>query len=200
MAGLTSETASPNKSQQKPSRPTKREPSTNHAVDSEPGSSSICRLLPATPLSANDDLRAKVLRQVEYWLSDDYLKKDETILKKMKSGWLPISQIAQPKQMKRLNASVEFIADSLRSSSRNIIVSDDGRQLRRRVPFSMEKALSADVRTIVVRHLPDNISKGELLASFSASGDIEHIHIVEAKQVYPSSRKGAKPPVPVYRK
>uniref|UniRef100_A0A7S4D6Z8 HTH La-type RNA-binding domain-containing protein n=1 Tax=Heterosigma akashiwo TaxID=2829 RepID=A0A7S4D6Z8_HETAK len=155
------------------------------------------------PSLADDSLRAKVLRQIEYWLSDDQLKKDDYILKKMRGGWIPIRHLAKLKQIQRLNLSIDFIADSLRSST-DLVVSEDGREIQRRVPFSMEKALSADFRTIVVRYLPDNISEeGQLMTSFSTShnsSEVEHVKIVKAKTVCPSHRKGQKPPFPVHMK
>lgn len=167
----------------------------HHQVNNTPGSATV------VPSSADENLRAKVLRQIEYWLSDDQLKRDHDILKKMRGGWIPIGHIAKLKRIERLNLSIDFIADSLRSST-DLIVSEDGRQLRRRVPFSMEKALSADFRTIVVRNLPDNISEvGQLMTGFSSqSGEVDHVKIVKAKTICPSYRKGQKTPFAVHMK
>mmetsp|Transcript_7724 Transcript_7724/g.12408 ORF Transcript_7724/g.12408 Transcript_7724/m.12408 type:complete len:296 (+) Transcript_7724:70-957(+) len=167
----------------------------HHQVNNTPGSATV------VPSSADENLRAKVLRQIEYWLSDDQLKKDDDILQKMLGGWIPISHIAKLKRIERLNLSIDFIADSLRSST-DLIVSEDGTQLRRRVPFSMEKVLSADFRTVVVKYLPDNISEvGQLMTGFSSqSGEVDHVKIVKAKTICPSYRKGQKTPFAVHMK
>jgi len=123
------------------------------------------------------DLMERVIRQVEYWLSDENLKNDEFIVKRMSKGWVQIKLLATMKKMKRLTKDTYFIADALRNSEK-LIVSDDDTKVCRKVPFCLEEALSAELRTVMAKNLPEDVQLDELNDLFSECGEIEHSNIV----------------------
>ncbi|KAK9170662.1 hypothetical protein Syun_002802 [Stephania yunnanensis] len=75
---------------------------------------------PGFPILAPETvaLRANVVKQIEYYFSNENLQNDYHLLSLMdEHGWVPISKIADFNRVKRMNVNIPFILDSLRSSS-----------------------------------------------------------------------------------
>lgn len=71
--------------------------------------------------------------QVEYYLSDNNLKKDRffhTKISTAKEGWIPISLILNCNKVKSLGATANSIAEAVESSDK-VEVSMDKKQIRR---------------------------------------------------------------------
>jgi len=134
------------------------------------------------------DLKERVIRQVEYWLSDENLKNDEFILKRMKKGWVQIKVLASLKKMKRQTKDQLFIAEALRSSEK-LIVNDQNTKVCRRIPFVLEEAICAEMRTVMAKNLSEDITQEALLDMFSEWGYIEHANIVQPRTVHSSKNK-----------
>jgi La-related protein 7 len=126
------------------------------------------------------DLAERVIRQVEYWLSDENLKTDEYILKKLKNGWISIKLLTTFKKMKRLTKDHKFIAHALRHSDK-LVLNKAGTQVSRKVPFVLEEALCAELRTVMAKNLPETIQLEELKTLFSECGAIQHANIVQPR-------------------
>ncbi|XP_051120482.1 la-related protein 1A-like [Andrographis paniculata] len=95
------------------------------------------------PPSPNAALRANVLKQIEYYFSDENLQNDYYLISLMDDqGWVPISTIAEFKRVKRMNVEVSFILDTLQSSNS---VEVKGEKVRRRnewekwIPTTLKK-------------------------------------------------------------
>lgn len=79
-------------------------------------------------------LRANIVKQIEYYFSDENLQNDHYLLSLMDDhGWVPISIIADFKRVKRMSTNIPFILDALQSSS-SIEVQND--KVRRRDEWS----------------------------------------------------------------
>uniref|UniRef100_A0A453FJ71 HTH La-type RNA-binding domain-containing protein n=1 Tax=Aegilops tauschii subsp. strangulata TaxID=200361 RepID=A0A453FJ71_AEGTS len=152
-----------------PSRPLEAEedplivPDTSEATNV--GTGSVVPLLPSPPLEAEDDplivpvidasseasdvvtsgvvltdeLRDKIVKQVEYYFSDENLPTDEFMLKfvmKNKEGLgnVPLGVIASFRKMKKLVQDHSTIEAALRTSSK-LVVSSNGKRVRRLHPL-----------------------------------------------------------------
>ncbi|TPX31323.1 hypothetical protein SmJEL517_g05342 [Synchytrium microbalum] len=88
----------------------------------------------AARLAKSDDMKAKILTQVEYYFSDANLPTDLWLLRSLhaNNGWLKLELLSTFNNMKKLNTNVEVIADALRRSPQLLQVSEDGLYVRRR--------------------------------------------------------------------
>ncbi|GAV59102.1 La domain-containing protein [Cephalotus follicularis] len=72
---------------------------------------------PMPPLETVD-LRANIVRQIEYYFSDENLQNDHFLKSLMDGqGWVSISSVADFKRVKRMCTDIQFILDALQSSS-----------------------------------------------------------------------------------
>ncbi|KAL3530103.1 hypothetical protein ACH5RR_009425 [Cinchona calisaya] len=63
-------------------------------------------------------LRGNIMKQIEYYFSDENLQNDHYLLALMDDhGWVPISIIADFKRVKKMSTDIPFILDALQASS-----------------------------------------------------------------------------------
>ncbi|KAE8728971.1 Peroxidase superfamily protein [Hibiscus syriacus] len=152
-----------------------------------------------------DDLRMKIVKQVEYQL-------------------MPISLIASTKKIKSLVNGNQFLAQALRSSSKLVIsfvslvfsdssqtdntidlrgscnyfcsfscaskvVSADGKKVRRKHPFTEKDREEMQSRTIVIENLPEDHSHQNLDKIFNVVGSVKNIRICHPLESYSSNSK-----------
>ncbi|XVF05659.1 hypothetical protein REPUB_Repub05bG0191700 [Reevesia pubescens] len=85
-------------------------------------------------------LRANIVKQIEYYFSDENLQNDHYLISLMDDqGWVPISTIADFKRVKRMSTDIQFILDALLSSS---TIEVQGDKIRRRDEWSKWTASS----------------------------------------------------------
>ncbi|XP_022898362.1 la-related protein 1A-like isoform X2 [Olea europaea var. sylvestris] len=88
-------------------------------------------LMPPSPVI---NLKADIIKQIEYYFSDENLQNDHYLISLMDDqGWVPVSIIADFKRVKRMNTNIPFILDALQASS---TVEVQGERLRRRDEWS----------------------------------------------------------------
>ncbi|KAF6161889.1 hypothetical protein GIB67_039608 [Kingdonia uniflora] len=79
-------------------------------------------------------LRVTIVKQIEYYFSDENLNKDGYLISLMDDqGWVPISSIANFNRVKNMTSNIPFILDAMRSSS---TVEVQGDKVRRRGDWS----------------------------------------------------------------
>ncbi|KAJ9541668.1 hypothetical protein OSB04_028174 [Centaurea solstitialis] len=89
--------------------------------------------IPVLP-SQTQTLRANVIKQIEYYFSEQNLQSDQYLLSLMDDhGWVPISTIADFKRVKRMSTDIPFIVDALQSSS---TLEVQGNKVRKREEWS----------------------------------------------------------------
>ncbi|KAL3335820.1 hypothetical protein AABB24_031843 [Solanum stoloniferum] len=99
----------------------------------------------STPPSPALALRESILKQIEYYFSDQNLLNDHYLLSLMDDqGWVPISIIADFKRVKKMSTDIAFIIDALQASS---TVEVKGDKLRRRDEWSKWVSASADQKS-----------------------------------------------------
>ncbi|XP_050231994.1 la-related protein 6C [Mercurialis annua] len=152
---------------------------------------------PVSPNSSNksviltDDLRQKILKQVEYQFSDMSLLANESMSKhisKDPEGYVPISVIASTKKMKSLVNNNHLLAQALQSSSK-LVVSEDNKKVKRKIPFTEKDREELQCRTVIVENLPEDHSHQNLEKIFSVVGSVRTVRICHPQESNSSRTK-----------
>ncbi|XP_038699554.1 la-related protein 6A isoform X2 [Tripterygium wilfordii] len=126
-----------------------------------------------------DDLKRKIIKQVEYYFSDENLPTDKyllSLIKKNKEGFVPISVIASFRKMKKLSRDYLLITAALRESSL-LVVSSDAKKVKRIHPLPFNEARDPKFCTVLVENLPEDHSVENIRRIFCAVGNIKNISI-----------------------
>ncbi|CDY22991.1 BnaC03g40780D [Brassica napus] len=140
----------------------------------------------------SDDLRLKIVKQVEYQFTDMSLLANKSISKhinKDPEGYVPISYIASTKKIKALTSHHHLVALALRSSSK-LVVSEDNKKVKRKIPFTDRDREELQGRTVVVENLPDDHSYQNLEKIFGVVGNVTAIRICHPPESNTSRPKG----------
>ncbi|EOA32461.1 hypothetical protein CARUB_v10015738mg [Capsella rubella] len=140
----------------------------------------------------SDDLRLKIVKQVEYQFTDMSLLANESISKhisKDPEGYVPISYIASTKKIKALTSNHHLVSLSLRSSSK-LVVSEDGKKVKRTSQFTDRDREELQGRTVVAENLPDDHSYQNLEKIFGVIGNVKAIRICHPPESNSSRPKG----------
>jgi len=138
-----------------------------------------------------NDLQQKINKQVEYQFSDMSLLAYDALVKhinKDPEGYVPISVIASTKKIKSLVSNNSVLVQALRSSPR-LVVSDDGKKVRRRDPFTERAKEELQSRTIVAENLPEDHSHQNLEKIFGVVGSVKTIRICHPQESNSSRSK-----------
>ncbi|RLN31069.1 la-related protein 6B-like [Panicum miliaceum] len=136
-----------------------------------------------------DEVVHKITKQVEYYFSDINLATTEHLMRfitKDPEGYVPISVIAS---FKKVKASVRnsMLAAALRASSK-LVVSDDGKRVKRQEPFTESDLQELKSRIVVAENLPGDPSYQNLKRIFSAVGSV-----ISIRTCYPQTPNGSGP-------
>ncbi|GLT59213.1 hypothetical protein SLA2020_320460 [Shorea laevis] len=140
-----------------------------------------------------EDLKHKIVKQVEYYFSNENLPTDKylmNLIKKNKEGFVPILVIASFRKMKKLTTDYSLIVDALKESSL-LVVSSDGKRVKRSNPLPVIEVRDPKLFTILVENLPEDHSVGNLQRIFGAVGHIKNICIHDPHAME-ESKKGGK--------
>uniref|UniRef100_A0A8R7QC11 HTH La-type RNA-binding domain-containing protein n=1 Tax=Triticum urartu TaxID=4572 RepID=A0A8R7QC11_TRIUA len=102
-------------------------------------------------------------------------------------GYVPISVIAGFKKIKALVHNNPMLAAALRTSSK-LVVSGDGKRVKRRHPFTESDMQEFQSRIVVAENLPGDPSYQNLMKIFSAVGSVRTI-----RTCYPQTPNGPGP-------
>ncbi|CAN1278383.1 La-related protein 6C [Linum perenne] len=145
--------------------------------------------LPSKDLT--DDLRQRIVKQAEYQFSDMSLLANESMSKhlgKDPEGYVPIYVIASTKKMKSLTSNHHLITQALRTSPK-LVVSEDGRKVKRKIHFTEKDRDDLQSRTVVVENLPDDHSHQNLEKIFGVVGSVKTIRICHPQESTSSRSK-----------
>lgn len=133
------------------------------------------------PASLNNGLpeeaALKLMKQVEFYFSDVNLATTGYLFKIMckdPEGYVPISVVASIKKIKTLTKSQSQLAGVLRGSSK-LVVSDDGKKVRRQNPLTETEMEEVQSRIIIAENLPEDHCHQNLMRIFSAVGSVKSI-------------------------
>ncbi|KAL9255632.1 La-related protein [Drosera capensis] len=119
----------------------------------------------------------KIVNQVEYYFSDVNLATTEHLIKfinKDPEGYVPISVVLAFKKIKAAISTISQLAAVLRSSIK-LVVSDDGKKVKRLHPLSKSDMEELQARIILAENLPEDCSHQNLMKIFSAVGSVKSI-------------------------
>ncbi|KAK1314500.1 hypothetical protein QJS10_CPA06g01503 [Acorus calamus] len=141
----------------------------------------------------SDEVVQKITKQVEYYFSDANLATTEHLMRfitKDPEGFVPISIVASFKKIKALVNSHSMLADALRTSSK-LVVSEDGKKVRRQVSFTGADMEELQTRIVVAENLPEDHSYQNLVKIFSVVGGVKTI-----RTCYPQVTNGTTTAAP----
>ncbi|XP_059277464.1 la-related protein 6B-like [Lycium ferocissimum] len=119
----------------------------------------------------------KIINQVEFYFSDLNLATTENLIRHMikdPEGYVPISVVASFKKIKALIGSHAQLAEVLRSSI-NLVVSEDGKKVKRKNPLTEAALEELQSRIVVAENLPEDHCHQNLMKIFSAVGRVKMI-------------------------
>ncbi|KAK9267774.1 hypothetical protein L1049_010208 [Liquidambar formosana] len=137
-----------------------------------------------------DDLRDKIIKQVEYYFSDENLPTDKylmNLVKKGKEGFVPIAVIASFRKLKKLIKDDLLLAAALRESSL-LVVSSDGKKVKRLNPLPFNDVKDPKLCTVLVENLPEDHSADNIRRIFGEAGNIKNICIRDPHAVEESTK------------
>ncbi|XP_041366404.1 la-related protein 6-like [Gigantopelta aegis] len=139
----------------------------------------------------DDELRDKIIKQVEFYFSDANLLKDAFLLKHVrrnKLGYVSLKLITSFKKLKSMTKDYRVVAYSLRQSE-CLRVNEEGTKVCRKDPLP-EFDETTPSRTVVAVNLPTENPTMETVAEiFSKCGDIALIRIIRPGKSLPPDVK-----------
>ncbi|XP_022742316.1 uncharacterized protein LOC111293702 isoform X2 [Durio zibethinus] len=126
-----------------------------------------------------EEAALKILNQVEYYFSDLNLATTDHLMRfisKDPEGYVPISVVASFKKIKALITTHSQLARVLRKSLK-LVVSKNGKKVRRRHPLTESDREELQSRIIVAENLPKDHCHQNLMKIFSAVGSVKTICI-----------------------
>ncbi|BAF24310.1 la-related protein 6B [Oryza sativa Japonica Group] len=124
-----------------------------------------------------EDVARRVVKQVEFYFSDVNLATTEHLMKFMirdPEGFVPMSVVASFRKIRELVSERSALAAVLRTSA-ELVVSDDGKRVRRRVLFTEADAEEVQSRIVVAENLREEHRYPNLMKIFSAFGSVKSI-------------------------
>lgn len=131
-----------------------------------------------------EELRQKVVKQVEFYFSDSNLPTDKYLMKFVKKdpeGFVPIPVVASFKKVKSIVSNHSLVAAALRTSSQ-LVVSEDGKKVRRLHPLADTDIEEVQSRTVVAENLPNDYSVQNLEKLFGAVGNVKLVRVFQPQR------------------
>ncbi|XP_057851319.2 la-related protein 6C isoform X2 [Cryptomeria japonica] len=141
-----------------------------------------------------EELRQKIVKQVEFYFSDANLIANDYLMKfvnKDPEGFVPIPVIASFKKVRSLVTNYALVTAALRTSSQ-LVISEDGKKVKRASPMSDAGIEELQSRTVVAENLPENHSNENIVKVFATVGTVKMVHICHPQAVEPSSPLGTR--------
>jgi len=121
-------------------------------------------------------LESEVVRQIEYYFSDENLPKDKFMQKNLdKEGFMTVETLATFPKLKKRGIDCDFIKNALKQST-ILDVHEDGTKVKRKVPMREES------RTIYVSYLPKDSDRESVSGIFGTCGTIKRIDLPTDKE------------------
>jgi La-related protein 7 len=153
-------------------------------VGSEPESAATPTPTPSSKAVLTEELRQKVVKQVEFYFSDANLPTDKYLMKFVKKdpeGFVPIPFLANFRKVKNLVSNHSLVAAALRTSSQ-LVVSEDGKKVRRLHPLADTDIEEVQSRTVVAENLPNDYSIQNLEKRFGAVGNVKLVRVFQPQR------------------
>ncbi|XP_076817258.1 uncharacterized protein LOC143462845 isoform X1 [Clavelina lepadiformis] len=131
-----------------------------------------------------------IAKQVDYYLSDDYLVKDKYLLRQIrckKDGYISIKLITSFKKVKKLTRDWAVVRSAIVRKSSTIFVSSEGLRVRRKTNLSEYLRKPRLLTSVLVIRLPDEYNSVDRVTSlFNNFGEIEYVRLLRADREVPA--------------
>ncbi|OQU91484.1 hypothetical protein SORBI_3001G188100 [Sorghum bicolor] len=120
------------------------------------------------------DVAQKIIKQVEYQFSDTNLVANDFLTKIMNKdpeGYVPLSVISSWKKIKAMGVTNQLLVTALRTSEK-LVVSDDGKKVRRAQPFTERHKEELQCRMVIAENLPHDSTRNSLEKIFGIIGSL----------------------------
>ncbi|CAH9128512.1 unnamed protein product [Cuscuta epithymum] len=175
----------------------------DQAVQEVTGSGSTTAVQAASPQEldkgfkngrSSEDASQKIINQVEYYFSDLNLATTDQLIRVMNKdpeGYVPISVVASFKKIKALLGNHAQLAKILCNSAK-LIVSEDGKKIKRRHPLSGKDMEELQSRIIIAENLPEDHCHQNLMKIFSTVGSVKMIRTCQPQTINGGSSSGTR--------
>lgn len=139
---------------------------------------------PSSKAVLTEELRQKVVKQVEFYFSDSNLPTDKYLMKFVKKdpeGFVPIPVVASFRKVKSIVSNHSLVAVALRTSSQ-LVVSEDGKKVRRLHPLADTDIEEVQSRTVVAENLPNDYSIQNLEKLFGTVGSVKLVRVFQPQR------------------
>ncbi|KAH3660324.1 hypothetical protein OGAPHI_006910 [Ogataea philodendri] len=128
-----------------------------------------------------EDVKPKILSQVEFYFSDSNLLNDKFLFttQQANDGWVPISVISQFERMKKYRP-IETIVEALRQSESLLEVSENGEMVKRKTPLPAnqnEVQVAINKRSVFVEYLPEEATLDQLIEFFNKFSPVNQVRM-----------------------
>merc|ERR1711990_880006 len=147
----------------------------------------------------SDELCHKIIDQVEFYLSDEYLAKDKYLLRQIRcksEGYISIKLMTSFKKVKKLTRDWRSVRFALLQSP-NLIVSPEGFRVKRATQLPENLRKPRLLSSVVTIRLTEELSAVDALTSkFSKFGEIGLVRILKPGKDIPSDLRNYATQVP----
>merc|ERR1712019_107023 len=147
----------------------------------------------------SEELAHKIIDQVEFYLSDDYLAKDKYLLRQIRcksEGYISIKLMTSFKKVKKLTRDWRSVRFALLQSP-NLIVSPEGFRVKRATQLPENLRKPRLLSSVVTIRLTEELSAVDALTSkFSKYGEIGLVRILKPGKEIPSDLRNYATQVP----
>lgn len=147
--------------------------------------------LPDVYSPPDDELKAKIVSQVELYLSDENLSRDAFLLKHVrrnKEGYVNLKLITSFKKVKSLTKDYRVVGEALKESKK-LVLNDEVTKVKRIDPLPCELLERNPGRTVIATKI-DEPTFDKVSEMFSKCGEIVLIRIIRPGKAIPPDVKG----------
>eukprot|EP00246_Nothoceros_aenigmaticus_P017988 TRINITY_DN9211_c0_g1_i3.p1 TRINITY_DN9211_c0_g1~~TRINITY_DN9211_c0_g1_i3.p1 ORF type:complete len:363 (+),score=73.12 TRINITY_DN9211_c0_g1_i3:64-1089(+) len=147
-------------------------------------------------LVLTEELKSRIVKQVEFYFSETNLPTDNYLMrfvKKDPEGFVPIPVVASFRKIKNLAKNHGLVAAALRHSNM-LVVSEDGKKVRRAQPLPDIDLEEVQSRTVVAENLPDDHSIDDMEQLFGKIGNVKMVRICQPEAANGALQTAAKHP------
>lgn len=147
----------------------------------------------------DDELVEKIIDQVEYYLSDEYLAKDKYLLRQIRcksEGYISIKLMTSFKKVKKLTRDWQVVRHALKLSPQ-LEVSPEGYRVKRKdnLPETLRKPRLL-TSVVAIRVPPEFDSVDQITSLFRAYGEIGLVRLLRPGKEVPSDLRNYATQVP----
>ncbi|KAG0585893.1 hypothetical protein KC19_2G047600 [Ceratodon purpureus] len=167
-----------------------------HGGEGEQGQGPAATVAAGGKPVVTEELKAKIVKQVEFYFSDTNLPTDNYLMKFVKKdpeGFVPIPVVASFRKIKNLVKNHGVVAAALRNSTQ-LVVSEDGKKVRRVQPLPDVDLEEVQSRTVVAENLPKDHSVESVEELFGKVGPVKMVRICSPEAANGANSTAAKHP------